>query len=107
MQLVPDQVHEGSFEYRLRCGDETYRWVRDRYVIIFGSDEKPNARVGSIRDITAEKKDPEVESARPINAKFSKEHQLLDSLSNNQSSRNIKPIIVAIFSPEKICSRRP
>ena len=54
-QRQPDRIHEASHEYRLRMKDGGYRWYIDRHVLVFGDNAKPNALIGSIREITTEK----------------------------------------------------
>ena len=51
----PDQVYDACLEYRMRWQGDLYRWFRDRHVLVFNSDSRPHALIGTIRDVTAEK----------------------------------------------------
>lgn len=50
------KISKYEIEYRLRCKDESYKWVATRGQVLFDEDGKPLRMVGSLRDISDRKK---------------------------------------------------
>ncbi|MCC7566338.1 MAG: PAS domain S-box protein, partial [Methanomicrobiaceae archaeon] len=49
----------GTADYRFLCKDGTYRWISDRFRIIYDAKGKPLFREGIVRDITEQKQSEE------------------------------------------------
>lgn len=50
-----DPLIEASIEYRFKTNDGSYHWFSDRHAVLMGPDGRPDAVIGTIRDLTKDR----------------------------------------------------
>jgi len=53
---LPTEPSSCTTEYRMRCRDGAYRWLSDSHALVRDPDGQPRFIIGSVRDITEQKK---------------------------------------------------
>jgi two-component system NtrC family sensor kinase len=82
------KIPKYEIEYRLRCKDDSYKWVATRGQVLFDEDGKPLRIVGSLRDISdavaaaTQRKQAEVALQKSLEREREKAAALKRTLSN-------------------------
>lgn len=104
---LAQKISTFTMEYRMRCHDNTYKWVQDRAVAIWDEQGNPVRMVGSLGDISDRKQIEEQLRAsvkekeillREVYHRVKNNMQMVSSLLNLQAASDNDPVVLRLIA---------